>query len=213
MGFRNGQSWESEPVLPTDDAERNLTRTAGYVDAEGRAGVTGHVGHTLWLTGLSGSGKSTIAYAAEEAFLARGVAAYVLDGDNVRLGLNRDLGFSPEDRIENVRRVGEVCRLFQDAGLVVLSAFISPYQADRELARALHPIGAFSEVFVDTPLEVCEGRDVKGLYAQARTGELPEFSGVSAPYEAPDAPDLRLDTSGPVGSCVAAILSHLGFEA
>jgi len=199
--------------LPSGDPDRNLTRADGHVDAAARAGVTGHVGHTLWLTGLSGSGKSTIAYAVEEALLARGVAAYVLDGDNVRMGLNRDLGFSPDDRIENVRRVGEVCRLFQDAGLVVVSAFISPYRVDRELVRGLHPAGAFSEVFVDTPLEVCEGRDVKGLYARARAGEVPEFSGISAPYEAPTDPDLRLDTSGSVEACVVALLGHLGFGA
>ncbi|MBR12851.1 MAG: adenylyl-sulfate kinase, partial [Acidimicrobiaceae bacterium] len=187
------ESHESDGGLPVGDAERNLTRADGHVDGAARSAVTGHVGHTLWLTGLSGSGKSTIAYAVEEALVARGVAAYVLDGDNVRMGLNCDLGFSPDDRIENVRRVGEVCRLFQDAGLVVLSAFISPYRADRDLVRDLHPAGAFSEVFVDTPLEVCEGRDVKGLYARARAGEVPEFSGISAPYEAPTDPDLRLD--------------------
>ncbi len=200
-------------TLPPGDAERNLTRADGHVDAARRAAVTGHVGHALWLTGLSGSGKSTVAYAVEEALVARGIAAYVLDGDNVRMGLNRDLGFSPEDRTENVRRVGEVCRLFVDAGLVVLSAFISPYRADRDLVRALHPDGAFSEVFVDASLQVCEGRDVKGLYARARAGEIPEFSGVSAPYEAPTTPDLTLDTTRPLDACVADVLAHLGVDA
>ncbi len=199
--------------LPAGDDDRNLTRTDGHVDGDQRAAVTGRAGHTLWLTGLSGSGKSTIAYAVEAALVTRGVAAYVLDGDNVRLGLNRDLGFSPEDRAENVRRVGEVARLFCDAGLVVLSSFISPYRVDREAVRAMHPDGAFTEVFVDAPLEVCEGRDVKGLYARARAGEVPEFSGVSAPYEAPTDPDLRLDASGPLQTCVDAVLGHLGFGA
>jgi len=131
-----------------------------------RLAVLGQEGHTVWFTGLSGSGKSTLAFALEEALLTRARAAYVLDGDNVRFGLNRDLGFSPEDRTENVRRIGEVCRLFQDAGLIVLTAFISPYRADRTAVRDLHPEGAFTEVFVDTPLEVCEERDVKGLYTR-----------------------------------------------
>ncbi|HAZ35881.1 MAG TPA: adenylyl-sulfate kinase, partial [Acidimicrobiaceae bacterium] len=149
------------------------------------------------------------AFAVEEALVARGVAAYVLDGDNVRFGLNRDLGFSAEDRTENIRRIGEVCRLFQDAGLVVLSAFISPYRADRDSVRALHPVGAFVEVFVDTPLDVCEERDVKGLYVKARTGEISDFSGISAPYEAPESPDLTVDATGALADCVAAILRYL----
>ena len=161
------------------------------------------------VTGLSGSGKSTLAFAVEEALIARDVAAYVLDGDNVRMGLNRDLGFSPDDRTENVRRIGEVCRLFQDAGLVVLTAFISPYRADREAVRALHPDGTFTEVFVDTPLEVCEERDVKGLYSRARAGEIPDFSGISAPYETPISPELRIDTGQPIQDCVDAVLDVL----
>jgi adenylyl-sulfate kinase len=163
----------------------------------------------VWFTGLSGSGKSTLAFAVEEALVSLGAAAYVLDGDNVRFGLNRDLGFSPADRTENVRRIGEVCRLFQDAGLVVLTAFISPYRADRDAVRALHPDGAFTEVFVDTPLAVCEERDVKGLYAKARAGEIPEFSGISAPYETPFAPELCIDTSRPLNECVTDILDAL----
>ncbi len=187
----------------------NITRAEGHVDGAARSVVTGHVGRTVWFTGLSGSGKSTLAFAVEEALIARGVAAYVLDGDNVRMGLNRDLGFSPEDRTENVRRIGEVCRLFQDAGLVVLTAFISPYRTDRDAVRALHPAGAFTEVFVDTPLDVCEERDVKGLYAKARAGEIPDFSGISAPYEKPIATDLRIDTARPLGECVASVLAYL----
>tara|TARA_B100000700_G_scaffold326769_1_gene439324 strand:+ start:9311 stop:9943 length:633 start_codon:yes stop_codon:yes gene_type:complete len=200
----------SDGVLPASGGNRNLTRTDGQVGSERRALVTGHAGHTVWLTGLSGSGKSSIAYSVEAALVDRGIAAYVLDGDNVRLALNRDLGFSPEDRTENIRRVGEVCRLFQDAGLVVISAFISPYRADRSTVRALHPAGTFSEVFVDASLETCEERDVKGLYARARTGEIPEFSGVSAPYEEPAEPDLHLDASEPLETCVLAVLRHLG---
>jgi adenylylsulfate kinase len=135
----------SEPV------STNILRVEGLVGAADRVALLGHSGRTVWFTGLSGSGKSTLAFAVEEALVARGVAAYVLDGDNVRFGLNRDLGFSAADRTENVRRIGEVCRLFQDAGLVVLSAFISPYKADRDAVRALHPEGSFVEVFVDTP--------------------------------------------------------------
>ena len=193
----------SEPV------STNILRVEGLVGAADRVALLGHGGQTVWFTGLSGSGKSTLAFAVEEALVARGVAAYVLDGDNVRFGLNRDLGFSAADRTENVRRIGEVCRLFQDAGLVVLSAFISPYRADRDAVRALHPEGSFVEVFVDTPLEICEARDVKGLYARARTGEIPEFSGISAPYEAPEAPDITVDATRPLNECVGVMLEHL----
>ena len=193
----------SEPV------STNILRVEGLVGAADRVALLGHGGQTVWFTGLSGSGKSTLAFAVEEALVARGVAAYVLDGDNVRFGLNRDLGFSAEDRTENVRRIGEVCRLFQDAGLVVLSAFISPYRADRDAVRALHPEGSFVEVFVDTPLDICEARDVKGLYARARTGEIPEFSGISAPYEAPEAPDITVDATRPLNECVGVMLEHL----
>ena len=193
----------SEPV------STNILRVEGLVGAADRVALLGHGGQTVWFTGLSGSGKSTLAFAVEEALVARGVAAYVLDGDNVRFGLNRDLGFSAADRTENVRRIGEVCRLFQDAGLVVLSAFISPYKADRDAVRALHPEGSFVEAFVDTPLEICEARDVKGLYARARTGEIPEFSGISAPYEAPDAPDITVDATRPLSECVGVMLEHL----
>ena len=194
----------SEPV------SMNILRAEGLVGAADRVALLGHGGRTVWFTGLSGSGKSTLAFAVEEALVARGVAAYVLDGDNVRFGLNRDLGFSAEDRTENVRRIGEVCRLFQDAGLVVLSAFISPYRADRDAVRALHPEGSFVEVFVDTPLDICEARDVKGLYARARTGEIPEFSGISAPYEAPEAPDITVDATRPLNECVGVMLEYLG---
>ena len=200
--------WMAE-LSNENPASGNITRAEGHVDDVARSAVTGHSGRTVWFTGLSGSGKSTLAFAVEKALIERGVLAYVLDGDNVRMGLNRDLGFSPDDRTENIRRIGEVCRLFQDAGLVVLTAFISPYRSDRNAVRALHPAGSFVEVYVDTPIEVCEERDVKGLYAKARAGEIPDFSGISAPYEAPVDPDLRLDTSQPLADCVEMVLDAL----
>ena len=188
----------------------NIVRVDSHVTAEQRRAALGHAGATVWFTGLSGSGKSTLAYAVEAALVSDGVAAYVLDGDNVRHGLNRDLGFSPGDRTENIRRIGEVCRLFCDAGVVTLTAFISPYRADRHRVRALHPERHFVEVHLDAPLEVCEERDPKGLYARARAGEIQEFSGVSAPYEPPEAPELRLDTSSrPLDACVEEVLAEL----
>jgi len=192
-----------------DPAAANIVRAEGRVDADMRAANLGHASFTVWFTGLSGSGKSTLAFALEEALLARGVTAYVLDGDNIRFGLNRDLGFSPEDRTENIRRIGEVCRLFLDAGVVVITAFISPYRADRDRVRELHPAGRFVEVYVDTPLDVCESRDVKGLYAKARSGEIPEFSGISAPYEPPTGAELSVDTERPLQECVDHIVAHL----
>ncbi|WP_370326198.1 adenylyl-sulfate kinase [Euzebya sp.] len=201
-----------DPTSPesTNPKSSNIVRATGHVDAASRRRALGHGGATVWLTGLSGSGKSTVAYAVERTLIARGVAAFVLDGDNVRFGLNADLGFSPEDRTENIRRIGHVARLMVDAGLVVLCAFVSPYAADRQAVRELHPDGGFLEVFVDTPLEVCEARDVKGLYAKARAGEIPDLSGVSAPFEAPERPDLRLDTSAvSVEGCVTEIVDAL----
>lgn len=197
---------DAEPV------SQNIVRAEGRVTGADRVANFGHESRTVWFTGLSGSGKSTLAFALEEALVQRGVAAYVLDGDNVRFGLNRDLGFAPDDRTENIRRIGEVCRLFQDAGLIVLTAFVSPYRADRDQVRALHPDGSFVEVFVDTPLEVCEARDVKGLYAKARAGEIPEFTGISAPYEPPEAPEITVDTSKPLDECVAEIILALGLD-
>jgi bifunctional enzyme CysN/CysC len=152
------------------------------------------VGATVWFTGLSGSGKSTVAAELERALVAAGRPAYLLDGDNLRHGLNADLGFSAADRSENIRRVGEVARLFADAGVVALVPVISPYRTDRDRARAIHEAAGvpFVEVFVDTPLEVCEARDPKGLYAKARAGEIKGFTGIDDPYEAPLRPDLRL---------------------
>ena len=196
--------------MADEPVSKNIVRADGHVSGGDREALYGHASRTVWFTGLSGSGKSTLAFAVERALVDKGVACYVLDGDNVRFGLNRDLGFSPEDRTENIRRIGEVCRLFQDVGLVVLTAFISPYQADRDQVRAMHADGQFVEVFVDTPIEVCEARDVKGLYAKARAGEIPEFSGISAPYEAPTAPEIRVDTTQPLDDCVGEIIDQLG---
>jgi adenylylsulfate kinase len=172
----------------------NIVWHAGAVTRDDREKLNGHRGCTVWLTGLSGSGKSTIAVDLEKRLAERGVRAYILDGDNVRHGLNRNLGFSPEDRTENIRRIGEVAKLFTDAGLVTITAFISPYRADRDQVRAIMNEGDFIEVHVDCPVETCEERDVKGLYKKARAGEIPEFTGISAPYEAPERPELVVRT-------------------
>ncbi len=173
----------------------NISWHASQVERRDREALVGQRGVTIWLTGLSGSGKSTIAVAAERALVSRGHLAFVLDGDNVRHGLNKNLGFSPEDRSENIRRIGEVSKLFTEAGVIVFSSFISPYRSDRDTARALMKPGDFVEVYVDASLDTCEERDVKGLYKKARAGEIPEFTGISAPYEAPESPELILDTN------------------
>ena len=173
----------------------NITWHSSQVERSDREALVGQRGVTIWLTGLSGSGKSTIAVAAESELVRRGHLAYVLDGDNIRHGLNQNLGFSPDDRTENIRRIGEVSKLFTEAGVIVFSSFISPYRADRDAVRALMASGDFLEVYVDASLETCEGRDVKGLYKKARAGEIPEFTGISAPYEAPQSPELVLDTN------------------
>ncbi|WP_237416616.1 MULTISPECIES: adenylyl-sulfate kinase [Halomonadaceae] len=164
----------------------------------------------LWFTGLSGSGKSTIANALDVALYHEGYHTFLLDGDNVRHGLNRDLGFSNEDRVENIRRIGEVSKLFADAGLIVLSAFISPFASDRRLVRNMFPAGEFIEVFMDTPLATCEERDPKGLYRKARSGEIHDFTGIDSPYEAPAHPEITLDTSNlSVDACVENLLCYL----
>jgi adenylylsulfate kinase len=188
----------------------NIVWHQGAVTRDDRTELNGHRGCTVWLTGLSGSGKSTIAVDLEKRLLERGVRTYILDGDNIRHGLNKNLGFSPEDRTENIRRIGEVAKLFTDAGLVAVTAFISPYRADRDQVRALLPAGDFVEVFVDCPVEVCEQRDVKGLYKKARAGEIKEFTGISAPYEAPGKPELTLNTAGQsVEASAKQIVAHL----
>jgi adenylylsulfate kinase len=189
---------------------QNLTASESHVGRDERAALLGHRSATLWFTGLSGSGKSTLARAVEEELYARGVLVYVLDGDNVRHGLCADLGFSAEDRVENIRRIGEVAKLMNDAGVLVLTAFISPYRADRERVRALLPGGEFLEVFVDCPLEICEQRDPKGLYRKARAGAIADFTGISAPYEPPSAPELRVATgTQPLADSVRAVLAAL----
>jgi len=193
------------------ERSENVTWHAPAVTREQRARAGGP-GVTVWLTGLPASGKSTIAAALEHALLERGRAAYLLDGDNLRHGLNGDLGFSASDRAENVRRTGEVARLFADAGLVALVSLVSPYAADRARARELHEREGlrFLEVYVNTPLEECERRDPKGLYAKARAGELPGFTGIDDPYEAPDQHELELrPVEQGVGEAVAAVLALL----
>ncbi len=184
---------------------RNLRRHDGAVPRAARERLLGQRGGVVWFTGLSGSGKSTVARALEERLAAAGRLVYVLDGDNIRHGLCADLGFSPTDRVENIRRIGHVAALLADTGVLVLTAFISPFRADRAQVRAL--LGAdFVEVFVDATLAVCEGRDPKGLYRKARAGEIPEFTGITSPYEPPQHPELRL-ASGPlsVAECAAAV--------
>jgi len=187
----------------------NIVWHAGAVTRGDREKLNGHRGCTVWLTGLSGSGKSTIAVELEKHLWTRGVRAYILDGDNIRHGLNKNLGFSPADRTENIRRIGEVAKLFTDGGIVALTAFISPYRADRDQVRALMPED-FVEVYVDCPLEVCEQRDVKGLYQKARAGKIPEFTGISAPYEAPLSPEVTIKTNAQsVEDSARQILAYL----
>jgi adenylylsulfate kinase len=180
----------------TEQKATNIVWHPGNVTRADREKIDGHKACTVWLTGLSGSGKSTIAVDLEKRLWERGVRAYILDGDNIRHGLNKNLGFSPADRTENIRRIGEVAKLFTEAGVVALTAFISPYRADRDQVRAIMGAGDFVEVHVDCPVEVCEQRDVKGLYKKARAGEIKEFTGISAPYEAPTNPELTINTAG-----------------
>lgn len=168
----------------------NITWHQGHVDRADRERIVDQKGVTIWLTGLSACGKSTIAFTLEHALAERGRLAYVLDGDNIRHGLNKNLGFSPEDREENIRRIGEVAKLFTDAGVVAITSFISPYKGDRDKVRALMAPGDFIEVYVQCPVDVCSERDPKGLYKKAIAGEIKDFTGVSAPYEAPDTPEL-----------------------
>jgi bifunctional enzyme CysN/CysC len=187
----------------------NVTRIDHLVTADARARQNGHKGAVVWLTGLSGAGKSTLALKAEQLLFARGYRIYALDGDNLRHGLNADLGFTPEERVENIRRVGEVAALFADAGLVVLAAFISPYESDRMRARR-SANGKFYEVYVHASLEVCERRDAKGLYRRARAGEIEHFTGISAPYQRPVAPELVIDTErAGIDACVDRLVNYI----
>ncbi|MCL6404473.1 adenylyl-sulfate kinase [Dickeya dadantii] len=197
---------QARPGAPADN---NVVWHDHPVTREDRERQHGHRGVVVWFTGLSGSGKSTLAGALEQALFARGVSTYLLDGDNVRHGLCRDLGFSDDDRRENIRRVGEVARLMVDAGLVVLTAFISPHRAERQMVRELLDQEQFLEVFVDTPLAICEARDPKGLYRKARAGELRNFTGIDAVYEAPEQPELHLDGQQLVTNLVAELLDML----
>lgn len=188
----------------------NVVWHQASVTRERRQAANGHRAFVVWFTGLSGAGKSTLAHAVEEALFQEGRRTFVCDGDNVRHGLCADLGFSPQDRQENLRRIAEMARLFVDAGTIALSAFISPMQADREQVRKIVGPENFVEIFVACPLEVCEQRDVKGMYRKARAGEIREFTGISAPYEVPEAPALALDTSKlSVEECVEQVLNLL----
>jgi bifunctional enzyme CysN/CysC len=174
---------------------QNVHRQALSITREDREHLNGHKGKVIWFTGLSGSGKSTIANALEKELHSQGKRTYILDGDNVRLGLNKDLGFTDADRVENIRRVAEVAKLMMDAGLIVITAFISPFRQEREMARELIGRDSFIEVFIDTPLEVCETRDPKGLYKKARSGQIPNMTGINSPYEPPFAPNIAINSN------------------
>ncbi len=189
---------------------KNITWHDGQVSRTSREELLQQQGVTIWFTGLSGSGKSTVAVAAEAALREQGRLTYILDGDNIRQGLNNNLGFSPADRSENIRRIGEVAKLFTDAGVIVLTAFISPYREDRDQVREIMASGDFLEVHVSADVETCEKRDVKGLYKKARAGEIPNFTGISAPYEAPEKPEIVMDTGAQsVDESVAQLLGFL----
>jgi adenylylsulfate kinase len=193
--------------------DRNLTWHHGLIDRNDRNRFNGHRSGVIWMTGFSASGKSTLAHAMESRLFHDRIRVYVLDGDNVRHGLNKDLGFSKADRNENLRRVAEVAKLFCDAGIVVFSAFISPYRSDRELARASIGDEDFHEVYVKCPIEVCEARDPKGIYKKARRGDIARFTGISDPYEAPENPDLVLETDKfGIDQCIEQFCDYLRKE-
>ena len=179
----------------TEQKATNVTWHEHLVSKDERFKLNGHKGAVLWFTGLSACGKSTIANAVDYKLYLAGKHSFVLDGDNIRMGLNKNLGFTPEDRTENIRRIGEVAKLFAQAGTIALTAFISPYRGDRDKVREIMGAGEFIEILVDASLEVCEQRDPKGLYKKARAGTLPNFTGISAPYEAPEKPELVLDSN------------------
>ena len=189
----------------------NVVWQTGRVDRKKRSEIFNQQGATLWLTGLSGAGKSTLAFLLEQLLLESRYKAYVLDGDNVRHGLNSNLGFSAQDREENIRRVGEVAKLFADAGMIVLASFISPFEKDRNLVRTLHEQAGlpFVEVFVDTPLASCEQRDPKQLYAKARRGEIKDFTGISSPYERPQDPEITIEADSTPQAGAEIVLAYL----
>ena len=195
--------------MSSDTKSTNITWHHADVTRDDREQLNSHKSAVLWFTGLSGSGKSTLAQAVENALFDRGCRTYVLDGDNIRHGLNKNLGFSPEDRSENIRRIGEVAKLFTDAGVIALTAFISPYRADRDQAREISG-ESFIEIYAKCALDVCEQRDPKGLYKKARAGEIPEFTGISAPYEEPEQPEIVVDTGqNNLDDCVIQVLDIL----
>lgn len=198
--------------MTNDHVPQNLTRPSFSISRQDRERLNGQKGKVIWLTGLSGAGKSTLANALDEALYRQGKRAYILDGDNIRHGLNKDLGFTQADRVENIRRVAEVAKLMLDAGLIVITAFISPFRSEREIARALIGNDRFMEVFLDTPLEVCELRDPKGLYRKARSGKLPNMTGIDSPYEAPQQPDVRIDHSLDLADAVSLTLCAAGLD-
>ncbi|MBE3606329.1 adenylyl-sulfate kinase [Campylobacter sp. RM13119] len=192
------------------DQDNNIVWHNQTITKDERTVLLGQKPCIIWFTGFSGSGKSTIANAVELELFKRGRKTYLLDGDNVRYGLNKDLGFSENDRVENIRRVGEVAKLFVDSGLIVLTAFISPFKSDRQIARNLVKDDEFIEVFIDTPLEICEQRDPKGLYKKAREGVIKNFTGISSPYEAPQAPQVHIKTDGcSVQECANIVVKYL----
>jgi adenylylsulfate kinase len=193
-----------------NEKSSNIIWHCATVTRQRRAQLNGHRSTVVWFTGLSGSGKSTLAHAVEESLFQAGCCTFVLDGDNVRHGLCSNLGFSIEDRGENIRRIAETAKLMTEAGVVALTAFISPVRSDRERARSLFPHGDFIEIYCAAPLDVCESRDVKGLYARARLGEIKDFTGISSPYEPPVKPDLVVDTGGQaLSECVAQVMALL----
>lgn len=195
----------TQPPASTNVVWHHATVTRARREAQ-----NGHRGAIIWFTGLSGSGKSTLAHAVEEALHQQGCRTFVLDGDNVRHGFCGDLGFSNKDRQENIRRIGEVAKLFMETGVIVLTAFISPYRADRERVRGMVQQGDFIEIYCDASIEVCEARDVKGMYKKARAGQIAEFTGISSPYEAPENPELTVNTGGlELDNCVRQVIDEM----
>lgn len=201
---------DQHPLGTAPPVSANVVWHHATVTRVRREAQNGHRSAVLWFTGLSGSGKSTLAHAVEERLHQRGCRSFVLDGDNVRHGLCGDLGFSAKDRQENIRRIGEMAKLFMEAGVIVLTAFISPYRADRERVRGMVEKGDFLEIYCDAPIEVCEARDVKGMYKKARAGQIAEFTGISSPYEAPEQPDLTVETGRlELDECVRRVIGEM----
>lgn len=195
--------------MPNSTQSKNIVQQPLSITREHREQLNGHKGKVIWFTGLSGSGKSTLANALEEALHKKKYRTFILDGDNIRHGLNKDLGFSNEDRVENIRRIAEVAKLMMDAGLIVMTAFISPFEEDRKLAKTLIGSKNFLEIYMDTPLEVCERRDIKGLYKKARLGQLKNMTGIDSPYEVPAAPDITISASEETMRSVQSLVKML----